>query len=276
MLADSIRSVQKAESAAKKQEAANALVAAQEDAKWSEGSKNSAKTYYTVPVSFTSLSYSFLPLLAFLSTYPFRPSPRSVLCEPLHHAHKANMSPPLISREDAAAKKAEAARKKAERDALLAEEEASARSTPKASKTATKKSAPAPSRGTLDLSQLDAPASSQQPQTLNATGIDSALDLLSLTSSTAATDAGNIDRHPERRFKAAYKVFEERRLPEIERESPGLRRNQRIEMCRKEFEKSPENPFNQVSGRFDSTRDELRGLAEGERKKKEGILGRER
>ena len=46
-----------------------------------------------------------------------------------------------------------------------------------------------------------------------------------------------------------------------------------MELCRKEFEKSPENPFNQVSGQFDSTREEMMELARKEREKKEGLLG---
>jgi hypothetical protein len=42
---------------------------------------------------------------------------------------------------------------------------------------------------------------------------------------TTDPNSQKIDRHPERRFKAAYKAFEERRLPEIEVEHPGLRKN---------------------------------------------------
>jgi len=53
----------------------------------------------------------------------------------------------------------------------------------------------------------------------------------------------------------------------------GLRRGQRIEVVRKEFEKSPENPFNQVSARFDTTREELREIREGVREGVEGRLG---
>ena len=45
-----------------------------------------------------------------------------------------------------------------------------------------------------------------------------------------------------------------------------------MELCRKEFEKSEDNPFNQVNARFDSTREELKGLAEKERERKEGLL----
>lgn len=51
----------------------------------------------------------------------------------------------------------------------------------------------------------------------------------------------------------------------------GLRRGQRMEVVRKEFEKSPENPFNQVSARFDTTKEELREIREGVR---EGVEGR--
>ena len=169
--------------------------------------------------------------------------------------------------EDAEAKKAEAARKKAEKDALLAAEEKEARATPKNAKTAVKKGG-APSKG-LDLSQLDEPAEgSKGSSALNATGIDNALDALSLTNN----DASKIDRHPERRFKAAYAAYEARRMPEVEEENKGLRKNQREALIRKEFERSPENPFNQANARFDSTKDEVKDLKESERIKVEERL----
>ncbi|PGH02838.1 hypothetical protein GX51_04450 [Blastomyces parvus] len=168
-------------------------------------------------------------------------------------------------------KKAEAARKKAEREALLAAEEASLPSKPKGGKSAAKKNPPrAP---TLDLAQLDAdekPTSYKKAApVLSASGIDNALDALSLTTST---ETAKIDRHPERRFKAAYAAFEARRLPEIEQEQPGLRRQQRIEVVRKEFEKSEENPFNQASVAFDASREEVKAIQEAERKKIEARL----
>lgn len=171
---------------------------------------------------------------------------------------------------DAAAKKAEATAKKAERDRLLAEEEASQRSAPKG---ANKKTAEKKSKGTLDLSQLDANdgPSSRKATTLNASGIDNALDALDLT-----TDSNELklERHPERRFKAAYAKFEERRLPEIEAEHPGLRKNQRVEICRKEFEKSPENPFNQVGNvRYDASKDDLAAKKQSIRSGIENRLG---
>jgi hypothetical protein len=106
----------------------------------------------------------------------------------------------------------------------LKEEEASLPSKPAGkNKTAVKKT-----RG-LDLSALDdEPAGSKKAATLNASGIDNALDALDLTSNN--TD--KIDRHPERRFKAAYNAFEERRLEEMKDEK-GLRRQQKIDQIRK-------------------------------------------
>lgn len=170
----------------------------------------------------------------------------------------------LDLREDAEAKKAEAARKKAERDALLAAEEASQ---PSKGKGAGAKTAQKKTRG-LDLSQLDDSFSGNKSSALNASGIDNALDALSLTSK----DTSKVERHPERRFKAAYAAFEARRLPEIEQENPGLRRQQRIDLCRKEFEKSEENPFNQVHVAVNASKDEIAQIREAERKKTEGRL----
>lgn len=105
---------------------------------------------------------------------------------------------------------------------------------------------------------------------LSASGIDNALDALSLTNK----DTSKIDRHPERRFKAAYAAFEARRMPEIEEENPGLRRQQRIDICRKEFDKSEENPFNQVHVAFDATREEIADVKDAERKKTEARLAK--
>lgn len=164
-------------------------------------------------------------------------------------------------KQSAEEKKASAAAAKAERERLLAEEEASQPSKPKG---AGKKTAEKKTRGTLDLSQLDAPASKQTA--LNATGIDNALDALSLTNDQKGM---KMDRHPERRFAAAYKAYEERRLPKVKQENPGLRRNQQIEQIRKEFEKHPENPFNaETNVRFDASREEI---ADAQKRVKEGV-----
>lgn len=170
-------------------------------------------------------------------------------------------------REAEAAKKAEQARKKAERDALLEAEEKSnpGRSAPKNAKTAVKKT-----RG-LDLSQLDDDGGSKKAPGIVATNIDDALDALGLDEGPSGT---KIDRHPERRRKAAYAAFEERRLKEMELDGSGagLRLNQRKEKIKKEFEKSPENPMNQVSVAYDATKEEIARLVEQEKRKTEGRL----
>lgn len=135
------------------------------------------------------------------------------------------------------------------------------RAAPKNNKTAAKKT-----RG-LDLSQLDhgGPLAS-----LNASGVDNALDALSLTGKSDS----KVDRHPERRFKAAYTAFEERRLREMDEDgsAKGLRLNQRKERIKKEFDKSPENPFNQVTASYDASKQELQDIRDQEKAKVEGRL----
>ena len=178
--------------------------------------------------------------------------------------------------EAARARAEEAARKKAEKAALAAADEAALPSTSRGSKKkAEKKTTKTPSRGSgLDAalaSADDAADGEQKPNTdpLAATGIDAALDLLSLTSGAAAT--AQLERHPERRVRAAYAVFEARRLDEM-KDDKTLRRGQKVEIVRKEFEKSPENPFNSVVVPFDARRDEVRAVREGEVSRIEGGL----
>ena len=174
----------------------------------------------------------------------------------------------ILYSEAAASKAAEAARKKAEKDALLKEEEASLPTKPTNGNK--KNAAPKTSRGTLDLSGLDAPSSKKELAALNATGIDNALDALSLTTA----NADKVDRHPERRFPAAYKAFEERRMEEMAAsgEGKGLRRQQKQDQIRKEFEKHPDNPFNQVAASYNMSKEEVRELRDGERERKEALL----
>lgn len=85
-----------------------------------------------------------------------------------------------------------------------------------------------------------------------------------------------MDRHPERRFKAAYAAYEERRLPELREEHKGLRLGQMKELIKKEFEKSPENPFNQAGIiSYDATRDEIEAKKIEEHEKVEARLAGE-
>nr|CAD7606724.1 unnamed protein product [Timema genevievae] len=55
----------------------------------------------------------------------------------------------------------------------------------------------------------------------------------------------DVDRHPEKRLKAAYTAFEEVNMPRIKSENPTLRLSQLKQILRKDWMKSPENPLNQ-------------------------------
>ena len=52
----------------------------------------------------------------------------------------------------------------------------------------------------------------------------------------------------------------------------GLRQNQKKEKIRKEFERSPENPFNQVNASYDASKEELARIKEAEKAKIEARL----
>lgn len=166
-------------------------------------------------------------------------------------------------KEDAAAKKAAAAAKKAERDALLAQEAAELPDKPRARNSVPRKGGSGPSKG------IDNALNGSSGDTISATGLDNALDALSLTK---AANTKELERHPEKRFKAAIAAYEERRIPEIRQEHPGLRLNQMKEMMRKEFEKSPENPFNQLTLAHDATKQEANERLDSHRRNIESRL----
>lgn len=60
-----------------------------------------------------------------------------------------------------------------------------------------------------------------------------------------STKEQEIDRHPEKRLKAAYTSFEEKMMPVIKEQNPTLRLSQLKQILRKEWMKSSENPLNQ-------------------------------
>lgn len=70
--------------------------------------------------------------------------------------------------------------------------------------------------------------------------VEEAIAVLDVSSGEVAA------RHPERRVKAAYAVFEERELPRLKTKNPNLRMSQLKQLLRKEWMKSPENPMNQI------------------------------
>ncbi|EUC31452.1 hypothetical protein COCCADRAFT_101246 [Bipolaris zeicola 26-R-13] len=161
--------------------------------------------------------------------------------------------------EAAAEKAAEAARKKAEKEALLREEEASLPSKPKGKAPKAEKK---PRGIDAALGSLDG-----KPSTLNASGIDDALDALDITSNTQE----KVDRHPERRFKTALAAYENKRLEDM-KDDKTLRRQQKINQIKKEFETHPSNPYRQVTGAYNMTREERAAIQEEEKAKKEKRL----
>ena len=52
---------------------------------------------------------------------------------------------------------------------------------------------------------------------LSASGLDSALEALSLTGTGGGVSNKDIDRHPERRVKAAYNAYEEKDYQKLEK-----------------------------------------------------------
>ncbi|KAG8685014.1 hypothetical protein FRC11_011281 [Ceratobasidium sp. 423] len=173
------------------------------------------------------------------------------------------------SAEDKAAKKAAEAARKAENARLLAEEEASMASAKKAapkagSKGKAKPPPPKPAGpGALaaggGLGSPPAPATESSPGTKEpdlvesfaATGIDDALDLLDVVNAktdkaSVGQQASGIEKHPERRFKAALEAYQERELPRLKEE----------DLLYKMFQKSPDNPFNQTLVSYDATKEE--------------------
>lgn len=75
----------------------------------------------------------------------------------------------------------------------------------------------------------------------------------------------DIEKHPERRFKNALKEFEEREIKNFRAQYPGLRLSQLKEIMYKEFQKSPDNPFNQTNVfSYNSTLDEVNRKLNGE------------
>ncbi|EPS70678.1 hypothetical protein M569_04082, partial [Genlisea aurea] len=63
--------------------------------------------------------------------------------------------------------------------------------------------------------------------------------------SLTVADTLPVDKHPEKRLKAAFKAFEEGELPKLKEEKPGLTHTQYKDMIWKLWKKSPENPLNQ-------------------------------
>ncbi|KAI8347716.1 hypothetical protein B0O80DRAFT_209471 [Mortierella sp. GBAus27b] len=165
--------------------------------------------------------------------------------------------------------------KKREAQRALEEEEKTLKSKPSKAVTGEEKKAIKKTQKVEAFSEEVKPV-----EEFSASNIDDALDLLSLTGSSGGSGSTNvttgkgkdIDRHPERRFKAAFAAYLEREMPIYKKENPGLRQNQMQDALYKLFQKSPENPFNQANViAYDATRGEERDHVES---RKQGIAER--
>ncbi|KAI9500800.1 hypothetical protein BX070DRAFT_229886 [Coemansia spiralis] len=128
--------------------------------------------------------------------------------------------------------------------------------------------------------QIEAAAEENKPiESFSARNIDDILDLMDTIhdSTAAAPSAGGgqvskggaaamIDRHPERRAKAAYQAYLERETPIVREENPHLRLSQIKDIVWKNWLKSPENPRNMSRIAHNATQEEIDAVIEGERK----------
>eukprot|EP00835_Amoeboradix_gromovi_P003600 NODE_245_length_12995_cov_0.297922.p5 type:complete len:182 gc:universal NODE_245_length_12995_cov_0.297922:8986-9531(+) len=81
-----------------------------------------------------------------------------------------------------------------------------------------------------------------------------------------------VDRHPERRVKAAFEAYKVRRLKELRSENSTLRLSQLEEIIWKEFKKSPDNPMNQTNASYNTKQVDLDKMNEElSEKKLEGL-----
>eukprot|EP01064_Diplonema_japonicum_P023080 TRINITY_DN33536_c0_g1_i1.p1 TRINITY_DN33536_c0_g1~~TRINITY_DN33536_c0_g1_i1.p1 ORF type:complete len:221 (+),score=103.12 TRINITY_DN33536_c0_g1_i1:47-709(+) len=154
---------------------------------------------------------------------------------------------------DAAAKEREKLAKREEKKALEREEEAGLKS--KGEKKLTKfqmqqeleknKSKPKPKASNVvsvekqnhDLMKEN---TNKKDADVDATGLNEAVSQLERVN---FKEDPNEEQHPERRMKAAHKAYEEKMMPILKADNPGLKRSQLKEMCWKEWQKSPENPI---------------------------------
>lgn len=81
--------------------------------------------------------------------------------------------------------------------------------------------------------------------TVEARTIEDAIAVLS-------TGPEDLDRHPERRMKAAFTAYEELNMPRLKKENPNMRLSQLKQLLKKEWMKSPENPLNQRFANYNS------------------------
>jgi hypothetical protein len=178
-------------------------------------------------------------------------------------AHANPVAKRDLKKEAAAAKAAEAARKKAELAELKRAEEAAMASMGKK-----KVQAPKLTKREIDshkemqqlqYEQMDAEKRAALKKTIGVDNYERLLDervdnrMESVVDARSLDDAvrqmggielEDVDRHPERRAKALFAAYFERRLPEMKEEKPGLKLMAYKSKIFDEWQRSPENPRN--------------------------------
>lgn len=91
----------------------------------------------------------------------------------------------------------------------------------------------------------DGANSSESLEKFSASNLDDALLLLESTN-ISSSSLNTVEKHPERRMKAAFALFEAQEMPKLRQENPSLKHSQLLERLHKLWKKSPENPFNQL------------------------------
>ncbi|KAJ2056195.1 hypothetical protein GGI17_006321 [Coemansia sp. S146] len=188
----------------------------------------------------------------------------------------------MTKQKEADAKRAEKeARRREAQLQLEAEAKEIARS--QAAKTAPPKLAPKKKPTATTPSFDDAPSApapvvvqSDEPvESFAAHNIDDALDLIQAVAapdddkapvSRHAATAALIDRHPERRARAAYHIYEEREIDRLKAENPGLRLTQIKDLIYKAWQKSPENPLNQSQVAHNASQAEVSAVIKSQKK----------
>lgn len=96
--------------------------------------------------------------------------------------------------------------------------------------------------------EMDMLEENPNQQVAAAMAAEGAVEARSVEDAIAVLSVGEtpVDRHPEKRMKAAYNTFEERELPRLKQENPNMRLSQLKQLLKKEWMKSPENPMNMV------------------------------
>ncbi|CAB1314104.1 unnamed protein product [Coregonus sp. 'balchen'] len=149
-------------------------------------------------------------------------------------------------KDDKEKKRLEALERKKENQRLLDEEAAKIKGKAKeaaAAAVAAGKVTRAQIEETLHKSHLESPLEENvnriipEEGAVEARSIEDAIAMLSM--------AEELDRHPERRVKAAFAAYEELNMPLLKKENPNMRLSQLKQQLKKEWMKSPENPLNQ-------------------------------